>query len=78
MLTEKSINNEDLANLKAFFNKSPLDGADELLALESKKDGLLTEEKDSNENLFASREHYQTYPRGLPIFLKSVKWYRPV
>lgn len=24
------------------------------------------------------REHYQTHPRGLPLFLKSVKWDRPV
>lgn len=29
LLREKSINNEDLANLKAYFDKSPLDDFDE-------------------------------------------------
>mmetsp|Transcript_41240 Transcript_41240/g.56055 ORF Transcript_41240/g.56055 Transcript_41240/m.56055 type:complete len:84 (+) Transcript_41240:347-598(+) len=24
------------------------------------------------------REHYKTLPRGLPIFLKSVNWVRPI
>ena len=32
----------------------------------------------ARQNLFKSREHYQTYPKGLPIFLKSVQWNRPV
>lgn len=33
---------------------------------------------DKKKQLFKCREHYQTNPRGLPIFLKSVKWDRPV
>jgi len=64
MLMEESHSNENLAKLKSFFdlNCTPLDVFDD----EKKK------------QLFKCREHYQTHPRGLPIFLKSVKWDRPV
>ena len=62
LLREKSINNEDLAKLKEYFDKSPLDNFEE----------------SWKEQLFKSREHYQTHPRGLPIFLKSVQWSHPM
>lgn len=64
MLKEESISNELLARLKSYFNPecTPLDNFDE----------------EKKTELFKCREHYQTHPRGLPIFLKSVKWDRPV
>lgn len=45
---------------------------------ETKKENKGEAETTARDNLFASREHYQTYPKGLPIFLKSVRWNRPV
>ena len=36
---------------------------------------LTSEEKDI---LFKCREHYQTLPSGLPLFLRSVRWNRPM
>ena len=81
MLQEKSINNEDLANLKKFFEQSPLDELDNVDKTEESKkanNGAGDETGGPRTNLFKSREHYQTYPKGLPVFLKSVQWNRPV
>ena len=77
MLQQKSINNQALANLKKFFEQSPLDGLEDAEKEENKK-GKDDQKIQARENLFQSREHYQTYPKGLPIFLKSVQWNRPV
>ena len=77
MLQLKSIDNRDLANLKQFFEQSPLDDL-ELIEKEEKKGQPSGDGHGAKRNLFMSREHYQTYPKGLPIFLKSVKWNRPV
>ena len=51
-----------LAKLKGYFRRTPL--------------SKYTEEEYTE--LFKTREHYCTHPMGLPIFLKSVRWERPV
>ena len=61
-LIEGRVSNEDLAELKKFLLKNPLQD-------------LTTHEKDI---LFKCREHYQTLPSGLPLFLRSVRWSKPV
>jgi len=61
-LTSTSIGNFELAKLKNYFAKNPLEDFD----IASKKE------------LFKCREHYQTHPLGLPIFLKSIQWDRPI
>jgi len=33
---------------------------------------------DEKEVLFRTREHYQSLPQGLPMFLRSVKWNKPL
>jgi hypothetical protein len=48
--------NKDLAQLKKCFAKNPLSFIND-------------EEKKV---LFKTREHYHTYPQGLPMFLRSV------
>lgn len=63
MLRNVTIRNTDLAELKRYFERSPLQDFEEI------------KEKPQ---LFKCREHYQTHPRGLPVFLKSVQWDRPV
>jgi phosphatidylinositol-4,5-bisphosphate 3-kinase len=35
-------------------------------------------EFEEKKELFKCREHYQTHPLGLPIFLKSIAWHRPI
>lgn len=54
--------NQELAELKKCFAKNPLSSLTE-------KEKII---------LFKTREHYHTYPQGLPIFLRSVKWHRPL
>jgi hypothetical protein len=54
--TETETLNKDLAQLKKCFAKNPLSS----LSKEEKK------------VLFKTREHFHTYPQGLPIFLRSV------
>lgn len=77
-LQKKSIDNRDLANLKKFFEQSPLDDLEDAEKEETTKRGNEVKTSSARENLLRSREHYQTYPKGLPIFLKSVRWNRPV
>lgn len=77
LLQEKSIDNQDLANLKKFFEQSPLEELEDIEKDDSKKNDEVRK-ITARQNLFKSREHYQTYPKGLPIFLKSVEWNRPV
>ena len=54
--------NEDLSELKKCFEKNPLDP---LTAAEKKM-------------LFRTRQHYCTVPEGLPLFLRSVAWDKPL
>lgn len=61
-LIDAPVLNEDLAQLKRYLHKNPLQD-------------LSSHEKDI---LFKCREHYQTLPSGLPLFLRSVRWNRPV
>ncbi|CAI2363985.1 unnamed protein product [Moneuplotes crassus] len=61
-LIDAAVTNEDLADLKKYLLKNPLQD-------------LAPKEKDI---LFKCREHYQTLPSGLPLFLRSVRWNRPV
>lgn len=67
-----------MANLKKFFEQSPLDDLEDAEKEEAKKGAPGAATSGARVNLFRSREHYQTYPKGLPIFLKSVEWNRPV
>ena len=75
---QKQIDNKDLANLKKFFEQSPLDDLEDAEKEEAKRGHDTKAGSSARDNLFRSREHYQTYPKGLPIFLKSVRWNRPV
>jgi hypothetical protein len=62
-LINVAIRNQDLAQLKKYLtNSNPLSRIDESI----KRD------------LFKCREHYQTHEQGLPIFLRSVQWNRPI
>jgi len=61
-LIKVQIANSDLANLKKYLNHNPLQKIEDTVA----------------ESLFKCREHYQTHPSSLPIFLRSVKWNRPI
>ena len=61
-LVDAQVSNEDLALLKKYLHKNPLQDLSPI-------------EKDI---LFKCREHYQTLPSGLPLFLRSVRWNRPV
>ena len=61
-LLDEEIKNQDLALLKKYLNRNPLDD-------------LTSKEK---EILFKCREHYQTIPSGLHLFLRSVRWNHPV
>lgn len=61
-LIDAQVDNRDLAMLKKYLHKNPLQDLSE-------------HEKDI---LFKCREHYQTLPSGLPLFLRSVRWNRPV
>lgn len=61
-LINVQIKNQDLAQLKKYLNCNPLSRIDDQV----KRD------------LFKCREHYQTHPQGLPIFLRSVQWNRPI
>lgn len=63
MLDDVQVKNSDLADLKKYFTMSPLDQFKNL---------------KEKEQLFKCREHYQTHATGLPIFLKSVQWHRPI
>ena len=54
--------NTELAKLKIIFAKNPISP-------------LSSEDKDV---LFRTREHYQSLPQGLPMFLRSVKWNKPL
>ena len=62
LLEKTSLKNEQLARLKAHFRKTP----------------LYQYNPQDKDELFKTREHYQTHPTGLPIFLKSVRWERPI
>jgi len=61
-LINVQIKNQDLAKLKKYLNQNPLSKIND----EMKTD------------LFKCRQHYQTHPQGLPIFLRSVQWDRPI
>ena len=59
MLSEKSIDNQDLANLKKFFEQSPLDELEDAEKLEPKHSKVKDHKPTSaRRNLFMSREHY--------------------
>ncbi len=51
-----------MSELKKYLAKNPLEELDDRVS----------------EQLFLCREHYYTHPPGLPIFLRSVKWHRPI
>ncbi len=58
-LNKKSIENQDLANLKKFFEQSPLDDLAEDEKEETKKgQNGSAAESTARDNLFKSREHY--------------------
>ncbi|CDW85366.1 phosphatidylinositol 3-and 4-kinase family protein [Stylonychia lemnae] len=61
-LINVQVKNQDLAKLKRYLNQNPLTKFDDTVKRE----------------LFKCREHYQTHPQGLPIFLRSVQWNRPI
>jgi hypothetical protein len=61
-LRNEQVKNANLAKLKIHFNKDPIYD--------------YTEEEKGE--LFKCREHYQTHPTSLPVFLKSVRWDRPI
>jgi hypothetical protein len=58
----EEVTNKDLADLKKYLTRNPLER-------------LTDSEKKI---LFKCREHYQTIPAGLQLFLRSVDWNRPV
>jgi hypothetical protein len=48
------------------------------LKIHFSKDPIYDYTEEEKIELFKCREHYQTHNAGLPLFLKAVRWDRPI